>query len=334
MTDLSVKYLGLALKNPLVASASPLTKKTATAKKLEDAGAAAVVMYSLFEEEIIHESLALNAFLNRGTDVSAEAQTSFPDFEHYNTGPEGYLNMVSKLKESLSIPVIASLNGLTPGGWIKYAGMMEQAGADALELNFYSVPTSLKTSSAELEKRLVELIKQIRAEIHIPLAVKLSASFTALPYFAAEAVKAGANGLVMFNRFIQPDIDLENLEVIPHLVLSDSEELRLPLRWTAILHGRVEADLALSGGIHSGRDMAKALLAGANVAMSASELIEKGPARAAGLLEELQIWMGEHEYESVGQMRGALSQKSVSDPTAFERGNYMKALQSYDTKGW
>ncbi len=334
MTNLSTNYLGLSLRNPLVAAASPLSKKSSTAKRLEDAGVSAIVMYSLFEEEIIHESLALNAFLNRGTDLSAEAQTSFPDFDHYNTGPEGYINHLSKLKEEVRIPIIASLNGATPGGWVNYARLLQDAGADALELNFYYVPTSLTTSSGELEDRYIRLIKEIKSEIHIPLAVKLSASFTALPHFAARAVEAGASGLVLFNRFIQPDFDLENLEVSPQLALSTSDELRLPLRWTAILHGKVNADIALSGGVHHGRDIAKAILAGANTAMSASELIEKGPARAGELLNELEEWMTMQEYESVQQMQGAMSQKSVADPTAFERGNYMKALLTFDSRAY
>lgn len=332
MTDLSTTYLGINLKNPLVVSASPLSKKTSTAKKLEDAGASAIVMYSLFEEEIIHESLALNAFLNRGTDLSAEAQTSFPDFDHYNTGPEGYLAHISQLKKELTIPIIASLNGITPGGWVKHARLIQEAGADALELNFYYIPTSLMTSASELEGRYIQLVKEIRAEISIPLAVKLSATHTALPHFTSQVVNEGARGLVLFNRFIQPDFDLENMEVTPHLILSTSEELRLPLRWTAILHGKVHADLALSGGVHTGEDMVKALLAGASVVMVASELIEKGTTRATSLLDELTEWMTGHEYESVTQMKGAMSQQSVADPTAFERGNYMKALQSYDTK--
>lgn len=332
MLDLTTSYLGITLKNPLVASASPLSKKLDRAKRLEDAGVAAIVMYSLFEEEIIHESLALDHFLNRGTDLSAEAPTSFPDFDHYNTGPEGYLKLLSQLKESLDIPVIASLNGITPGGWMEQAYNLQQAGADALELNFYYIPTDKNTTSDELEQRYLGLIRDIRKTITIPLAVKLSASFTSLPHFAAQAEKAGANSLVLFNRFIQPDFDLDELEVVPHLVLSTSDELRLPLRWTAILYGRLECDLALSGGIHSGQDIVKAALAGANVAMSASELIEKGPARAGSMLIEFTDWMELHEYESVKQMQGAMSQKSVADPTAFERGNYMKALQTFDNK--
>lgn len=332
MANLKTTYLGLELENPLVVSASPLSKRTATAKKLEDAGAAAIVMYSLFEEEIIHESLALNTFLNRGTDLSAEAQTSFPDFDHYNTGPEGYINHLAQLRREVKIPVIASLNGVTPGGWVGHARLLQDAGADALELNFYYVPTSIATSAADLENRYLQIVREVRAEITIPLAVKLSAGFTALPHFASQVVKAGAGSLVLFNRFIQPDFDLENLEVIPNLVLSTSEELRLPLRWIAILHGKIQADLALTGGVHSGKDMAKSILAGASVAMSASELIEKGPARATTLLDELSAWMAEHEYESVAEMKGAMSQKSVSDPTSFERGNYMKALQTFDNK--
>lgn len=332
MTDLSTTYLGLQLKNPLVASASPLSKKVATAKKLEDAGVSAIVMYSLFEEEIIHESLALNSFLNRGTDLSAEAQTSFPDFENYNTGPEGYIKQIAQLKQAVKIPIIASLNGVTPGGWVNHARLLQDAGADALELNFYYIPTSLVTTSGDLEGRFLQLVREIRSEISIPLSIKLSGGYTSLPHFTSQVVKAGADGLVLFNRFIQPDFDLDNLEVIPNLVLSTSEEIRLPLRWIAIMFGKVQTDMALSSGVHNGKDMAKAILAGANIAMTASELIEKGPARAASMLDELTSWMNEHEYSSISEMKGAMSQKSVTDPTAFERGNYMRALLSYDTK--
>lgn len=334
MTDLTTSYLGLTLKNPLVASASPLSKKVDTVKKLEDAGASAVVMYSLFEEQITHESKELDHYLSRGTESYAEALTYFPDLEKYNVGPEGYLEHISKLKRGVNLPVIASLNGVSTGGWVKYAKLIEEAGADALELNFYYIPTRLNLTATELERTYAQLVKDVRAELKIPLSVKLSAAYTALPHFAAELVKEGADGLVLFNRFIQPDFDLTNMEVTPHLALSTSAELRMPLRWVAILAGKVNADLALSGGVHTGVDMVKSILAGASVSMAASELIEKGPARCQSLLEEFTSWMDEKEYVSVTQMKGAMSQKSVGEPAAFERGNYMKALQSYDNKSF
>ena len=332
MIDLTTKYLGLDLKNPLVASASPLSKKVETAKKLEEAGVSAVVMYSLFEEQITHDSRVLDHYLSFGTDSFQEAMSFYPDMEHYNVGPEGYLEHITKLKKALNIPVIASLNGISSGGWVDYSKKMQEAGADALELNFYYVPTSLNLTAVELEKAYIQLVTDIRAEIKIPLAVKLSPFYTALPQFASEIVKAGANALVCFNRFIQPDLDIENLKINPNLMLSTSEELRLPLRWTAILFGKVKADIALTSGVHTAEDMVKAIMAGANVTMLASELIMKGPARAASLIAELSTWMEAHEYESVRQMLGSMSHKNVDDPAAFERGNYMKALQSFDNK--
>lgn len=332
MVDLTTHYLGLDLKNPLVASASPLSKKVDHVRRLEDAGVSAVVVYSLFEEQIIHESMALDYFLNRGTDVSAEATTMFPDLAHYNLGPDDYVEHVRKLKAAVEIPVIGSLNGYTPGGWIEYAQKIEQAGADALELNLYNVPTDPNLSAADLEKSYVQLVHDVRDKLHIPLAVKLSPFFTSLPSLATRLVQNGANGLVLFNRFMQPDLDIETLEVIPKLALSDSSELRLPLRWIAILHGRLNADLALTSGVHTGEDMVKALMAGASVTMTASELIAKGIGRATAMITELEQWLEEYEYESVQQLRGSMSQKSVSDPAAFERGNYMKALTSYDNR--
>jgi dihydroorotate dehydrogenase (fumarate) len=332
MSDLSTKYLGLSLKNPLVASASPLSKKVDTVKKLQDAGVSAVVMYSLFEEQITHDSRVLDHYLSFGTDSFQEAMSFFPEMDHYNVGPEGYLEHISKLKKAVNIPIIASLNGVSSGGWVDYAKRIQGAGADALELNFYYVPTFINITATELERAYVKLVTDIRAEIRIPLAVKLSPFFTALPHFAAEVVKAGANGLVCFNRFIQPDLDIEEKTVNPNHVLSTSAELRLPLRWVAILYGKVNADLALTGGVHSVEDMVKALMAGANVTELASELIEKGPARAGGLLAGLTEWMDAHEYTSVQQMIGSMSQKNVAEPAAFERGNYMKALQSFDNK--
>jgi dihydroorotate dehydrogenase (fumarate) len=332
MVDLSTTYLGLQLKNPIVASASPLSKKVDSVKRLEDAGAAAVVMYSLFEEQIVHESYALDHFLNSGTESFAEALTYFPDLEKYNVGPVEYLDLIAKLKQTVSMPVIASLNGVTTGGWVEHAKNMEEAGADALELNIYNVPTDLAVSGTDLEQSYIDLVTDIRRQIHIPLAVKLSPFFTSPANMAARLAKAGANGLVLFNRFYQPDLDIETLEVLPMLHLSTSEALLLPLRWTAILYGRVNADLALTSGVHTGQDAVKAVMAGASVAMLASELIARGAGRVTEILAEMNAWMQEFEYVSVTQMRGSMSQQSVADPAAFERANYMKALTSFDNR--
>jgi dihydroorotate dehydrogenase (fumarate) len=332
MIDLTTNYLGLQLKNPLVASASPLSKKVDSVRRMEDAGIAAVVMFSLFEEQIIHESLALNYFLNQGTYSNPEATSYLPDLDHYNIGPESYLELIQKIKAAVEIPVIGSLNGITLSGWIDYAQKIEEAGADGLELNLYTVPTDLEISAGELEKSYIELIHEIRGKINIPLAIKLSPYYTSLPHFANHCVKAGANGLVLFNRFIQPDLDIETLDVTPNHKLSTSAELRLPLRWIAILYSRLNVDFALTSGVHTATDILKAVMAGANVAMMASELIEKGPGCAVQILEEMLKWMEEYKYESIQQMRGSMSQKSVEKPDVFERGNYMKALTSYDNR--
>ncbi len=332
MVDLSTTYLGLHLKNPLVAAASPLSKKVDTMRKLEDAGASAVVMYSLFEEQIVHESRALDHFLTHGSESFAEALSYFPDMATYNMGPEKYLEHIRKAKEAVSIPVIGSLNGISSGGWVDYARKIEQAGADALELNVYYIPTSFELSGDELEKAYVQLVKDVRAQINIPLAVKLSPYFTALPNLGRRLVQAGANGLVLFNRFYQPDLDIETLEVTPNLQLSTSEEIRLALRWVAILHGHIQADLALTGGVHTAQDMIKAVMAGANVTLLASALLAHGVEHAGVILAETQTWMEQYEYESIEKMRGSMSQRSVAEPAAFERANYMKALSSYSTK--
>lgn len=329
MVDLKTTYLGLELKNPLVVSASPLSENVETAKALEAAGVSAIVMYSLFEEQIIHESLELDHYLSKDTDSFAEALTHIPEMSRYTLAPDVYLEQVKALKEALTIPVIGSLNGVSTGGWIEYAQKIEEAGADALELNLYYLPTDLELTSAELEDAYVTLVQDIRAKINIPIAVKLSPSFTALPNFAKRLADAGANGLVLFNRFYQPDFDLEKLEVVPNLKLSKSEELRLPLRWIALLHGRVDIDFALTSGVHKAEDVLKSMMAGANVAMSASALLKKGPKRAAKILKEIESWMEENEYESIKQMQGSMSQKAVAEPAAFERANYMKVLNSF-----
>jgi dihydroorotate dehydrogenase (fumarate) len=332
MADLSTTYLGLHFKNPLVASASPLSKKLDSVKRLEDSGIGGVVMFSLFEEQITHESQALNYFLDRGTESFAESLTYFPDLGHYNLGAESYLELIHKIKTSISIPLIGSLNGATPGGWVEYAKKIEQAGADALELNMYHIATDLGVSSQDLEQVYIDLVSDVRKQIKIPLAVKLSPFFTSLPNMAVRLVKAGANGLVLFNRFYQPDIDVETLEVEPEIHLSTSEDLRLPLRWTAILYGKIEADLALTSGVHTGEDAIKAAMAGASVSCLASELIHKGATRVPELLGEITRWMEEFEYDSISQMKGSMSQKAVANPAAFERANYMKALTSFDNR--
>ena len=332
MVDLTTTYLGLQLKNPVGASASPISKKLDGIRSLEDAGASAVVMYSLFEEQIVHESLALDHYLNRGTDTYAESLTYFPDLQHYNVGPEEYLELIRKAKAAVNIPVIGSLNGVSTGGWIDYARKIEQAGADALELNVYYVPTDTMLTSQELEQTYFDLVKDVRAQVRIPLAIKLNPFFTALPNVASRLAGAGANGLVLFNRFLQPDLDIETLEVTPNLVLSSSNELRLPLRWIAILYGRVEADLALTSGVHTAQDVLKSMMAGASVTMLASELLMNGVKRVGEILGDMQSWMETFEYESVQQMKGSMSQRAVAEPAAFERANYMKALSSFDSR--
>jgi len=329
MVDLTTSYLGLSLKNPLVASASPLSKNIDTALQLEEAGVSAIVMYSLFEEQIIQEGLKLDRDLSRGVESYAEALSYLPDYGLYSIGPEKYLDHLSKVKQMVKIPVIGSLNGVSTGGWVDYAKKIEQAGADALELNLYDLATDPNLTSAQLEDSYITLVGDIRKQLRIPLAVKLSPFFTSLPYFARHLVEAGANGLVLFNRFYQPDFDLDELHVVPNLVLSNSHELRLPLRWIAILYGRVQADFALTSGVHTAVDVIKALMAGASVAMVASEFLQKGTARASEILTEVEAWMDEREYVSVTQLKGSMSQQSVSDPSAFERANYMAVLSSY-----
>src|SRR5215212_4000371 len=330
MTDLSTTYLGLNLENPLVASASPLSKKIDKARKLEEAGVSAIVMYSLFEEQIIHESLELDHYLSRGTDSFPEALSHLPDGGLYTVSPEKYLNQVTGLKKALNIPVIGSLNGVSRGGWTNYARKIEEAGADALELNMYYLATDPDSSSANIENMQVELVAEVKSAITIPLAVKISPFVTSLPNFVKRLVEAGADGLVLFNRFYQPDFDLEELEVIHSLDLSTSADLRLPLRWISILYGKVNADLALTSGVHTSRDVIKSIMAGAQVSMIASELLWDGSIqRVKEILNQTKLWMEEHEYVSIKQMQGSMSQKSVSEPAAFERANYMKVLNSF-----
>ena len=329
MVDLKTTYLGLELKNPLVASASPLSESVETVSALEEAGISAVVMYSLFEEQIIHESMELDRFLNKDTNSFAEALNYLPEMGRYSLTPDVYLEQVKTLKDTVNIPVIGSLNGVSTGGWIEYAQKIEGAGADALELNLYYLPTDLELTSAQLETAYITLVQDIRSKINIPIAVKLSPSFTALPNFAKRLADVGADGLVLFNRFYQPDFDLDELKVVPNLKLSKSAELRLPLRWIALLYGRVDVDFALTSGVYEADDVLKAMMAGAKVAMTASALLKKGPKHATKILSKLEKWMEENEYNSIRQMQGSMSQKAVADPAALERANYMKVLNSY-----
>jgi dihydroorotate dehydrogenase (fumarate) len=332
MMDLKTQYLGLELKNPLMAAASALSKKTSYVRQMEDAGISAVVMYSLFEEQITHDSLAFNYFMERGTERFAESLDYFPDLERYNVGPDQYLAQIQKNKEAVDIPIIGSLNGVSNTGWIEYAQKIEQSGADALELNTYYIPTNPAITARQLEENYIELVSAVCENVGIPVAVKLSPFFSALPNLIQRLVEAGADGMVLFNRFIQPDIDIENLEVDSTLHLSTSAELLLPLRWMALLYGRVDADLALTTGVHTGFDLVKAVMAGANVVQVASEFITNGVGQASQMLSEMENWMTAYEYQSVEKMRGSMSQKKVENPAAFERANYMKALQSYDNR--
>ena len=327
--DLRSRYLGLELKNPIVAAASPLTNSLEGLKRLEDAGVAAVVLPSLFEEQIEHEEMAAHNLMQSGADISPEARGFFPEMQSYNTGPDSYLKLIGDAKRALAVPVIPSLNGHTPGGWTHIAKQFEQAGAVAIELNIYFLATSLDDSSAEVEQRYVDLVASVSSMVSIPVAVKISPYFSAMANMAARLAAAGASGLVLFNRFVQPDILLEELEVAPRLVLSNSDELRLALRWIAILRGRVKASLAATGGAHTAEDVLKLLLAGADCVMVASSLLRKGPNHVATLVSGVEKWLTAREYESVEQMKGSLSQLSCPDPAAFERANYMKALTSY-----
>lgn len=327
--DLTTTYLGLELKNPLVASASPLSEKVETVKKLEEAGIAAIVMYSLFEEQIIHESMELDHYLDYGTDSYAEALTYLPDIGRYSIGPEKYLLHLKKVKESVSIPVIGSLNGVSAGTWVEYARKIEAAGADALELNIYYLPFETKLTSEDLEDTYVNFVSKVRSKINIPLAVKIGPYFTGMGNVCNKLVQAGADGLVLFNRFYQPDFDLEELETYPNLVLSTSQELRLPLRWIALLYGRVKTDFALTSGVHSAEDVLKAMMAGAKVAMLASALLKHGPGRASEILADLEQWMKTHDYTSIRQMQGSMSEQATHNPHALRRSNYIKELNSF-----
>lgn len=327
--DLSTTYMGLRLAHPIVPSAGPLSNSLDRIKRLEDAGAPAVVMYSLFEEQIVEESHILDHYLNYGADAFAEALSYFPDMGTYNVGPDEYLNLIRRAKQAVHIPIIGSLNGMSPGGWTHYARLIEEAGADALELNVYYIATDLHTTSAHVEQIYIDVLREVKASVRIPVAMKLSPYFSATADMARRLSETGANALVLFNRFYQPDFDLENLEVTPHLVLSNSDELRLPLRWVAILYGRIKCNLAITTGVHTHMDALKSIMAGAHVAFVASELLHYGLGRIGEIVQAMTDWMEENEYISVAQMRGSMSQQSVANPAAFERANYMKVLQSW-----
>jgi dihydroorotate dehydrogenase (fumarate) len=327
--DLSTTYLGLKLKNPLVASSSPMCADVDNVRRMEDAGAAAVVLHSLFEEAIEQESEELDRFIDAGSEISAESVTHFPELTHRVMGPDTYLAHIVKCKQAVRIPVIASLNGTTRGGWLSYAKQMEQAGADALELNIYLIAVDPDTPADQVERRYIDLVKAVKAEVRIPVAVKLGPYFSSMANMARQLDAAGADALVLFNRFYQPDYDLESLEVVPNLILSNSHELLLRLHWIAVIYGTVKADLALTGGVHSAADVVKAMMAGAKVAMMTSALLKRGISYLDTVSTELLIWMGEHEYDSIKQMQGSMSRNAVPQPGAFERANYMKVLSSY-----
>jgi len=332
MMDLTTTYLGLELKNPLVHSASPLSKSLDMLRRLEDHGAAAVVMYSLFEEQISHEGRELDHYLTLGSESYAEATSYFPDLGTYNVGPDAYLEHLQRVKQALRIPVIGSLNGVSAGGWTRYARLIEQAGADALELNIYFLPADPALTGADVERQYVELVREVKSSVHIPVAVKIGPFFSSIPNMAAQLDQTGVDGLVLFNRFYQPDIDLEHLEVISNVTLSRSSDLRLRLRWVAILCGRIRADLAVTGGVHVASDVLKAMMVGAKVAMTTSAILEHGPERLDVILFDLMRWIEERGYQSIRQMQGSMSQIRVSNPAAFERANYMKALNSFEPK--
>ncbi len=330
--DLSTRYLGLELAHPIVASASPLTASIESLKRLQDAGVAAVVLPSLFEEQIEHDDMSAHNLMLYGAELSPEARGFFPEMQHYSTGPDKYLELIGEAKKALKVPVIASLNGYTPGGWTGIARQFQDAGADAIELNVYFLAASIDDTSADVERRYIELVESVSGQVSIPVAVKVAPYFSAMANMAARLAQAGASGLVLFNRFLQPDILLDELEVAPHLVLSTSDELRLSLRWIAILRGRVKASLAATGGAHTPEDVLKLLLAGADCVMLASSLLTKGPKHVGALVRGVQAWLSEREYTSVAQMKGSLSQQACPDPDAFERANYMKTLKSYTSE--
>lgn len=328
--DLTTTYLGMTLKSPLIPSAAaPLTENLDNFRRMEDAGAGAIVLHSLFEEQIRQERFELQHHLTHATDSFAEALTYFPEPEIFHVGPQAYLDHISNAKDLVDIPIIASLNGSTLGGWVEYAQDIEQAGADALELNVYYVPTNLEMTGAQVEQNYLDILRAVKSQVRIPVAIKLSPFFSNLANMAKQLSEVGANGLVLFNRFYQPDIDLEALEVKPNVLLSTPQAMRLPLRWIAILSGRIDVDFAATSGIQRGQDVIKLLMVGANATMICSALLRHGIEHLQVIEQEMRDWMKEHEYESVKQMQGSMSQVNCADESAFERAQYMKAVQSY-----
>ena len=327
--DLSTTYLGLKLRTPLVPSASPLSEELDNIKAMEDSGASAVVLYSLFEEQLRRDRLELNQHLEHGTDSFAEALTYFPEPDEFTLGPEEYLRHISAAKAAVDIPVIASLNGSSVGGWTEYAKLIQAAGADALELNIYYIPTDPNLSGTDVEDTYIEILKAVKSVVKIPVAVKLSPFFSSFANMAQRLDSEGANGLVLFNRFYQPDVNLETLEINPNILLSTPMAMRVPLRWVAILHGRIQASMAATSGIHRASDALKMLMAGADVTMLCSALIRHGIKQIANIERDMVEWLEEHEYDSVDQLKGSLSQKNCEDPSAFERAQYMRAISSY-----
>lgn len=327
MIDLSTNYLGLKLRTPLVVSASPLSQELSNIRRLEDAGASAIVLYSLFEEQLRQEALELEYHLSAGTESFAESLTYLPMRSEFRTGPEGYLCHIEAAKQAVRIPVIASLNGATLGGWTKYARAMEDTGADAIECNIYSIPTDIDVPGLEVEQTYVDIVRAVKSSVRIPVAVKLSPFFSNMAHMAKWLAEAGADGLVLFNRFYQPDIDLNELEVRPNALLSTPQALRLPLTWIGILYGRIRASLAATSGVHAAEDVIKLLMAGADVTMLCSVLLRNGIGHLRTVEQDLRDWMEEHEYESVEQMQGSMSQLRCADPSAFERAQYMRAVK-------
>ena len=327
--DLTTTYLGLKLKSPLAASASPLSREIDNIKKLEDHGASMVVMHSLYEEQITGEQKELEYHTTRGTESFPEALSYFPDLDEYKVGPDEYLNHIRKAKQAVKIPIVASLNGSTMGGWTSYAKELENAGADAIELNIYYIPTSFDMTGLEVENKYIEILEAVKSSVEIPVSVKLSPYFSNMANMAKRLTDAGANGLVLFNRFYQPDIDLDELEVVPNILLSRSQAMRLPMRWIAILKGRLDVDFAATSGINSGYDVLKMMMVGANVTMLCSTLLKHKIEHIRTIEHKMLEWMEEKEYESIRQMQGSMCQLNVGDPSSFERAQYMKALTNY-----
>ncbi len=327
--ELQSTFMGLTLQHPIVASASPLSENVDGIKRMEDAGAAAVIMFSLFEEQLKHENAAIEHLMSSGTESYAESLSFFPEIEDYRAGPEDYLNLIRRASEAVDVPIIGSLNGITREGWTETARMMEEAGAGGIELNLYHIPADLELSGREVEQRYVDVVKSVKAVVSIPVAVKLSPFFSAFANMAKQFDEAGADALVLFNRFYQPDFDLDKLEVVTDLELSTPREIRLPLLWIAVLYGRIGSSLAATRGVHSAEEVIKYLMAGADAVMTTSGVLKRGIGFFTTIVNDLKVWMEDRGYESVEQMKGAMSHKNCADPSAFERANYIKVLESY-----